>query len=62
MIKTSDILGHPDPLLGETSFPPGEGIGRSKPLLQASCVMGHDDRERRWLALQAMAGCFARQP
>src|SRR6266436_8836256 len=53
LIKTGDILCHPDPLPGEPSIPPGEGIGGSEPPPQASYVMGHDDRERRRLALQA---------
>ena len=53
LIKTGDILYHPDPLPGEPSIPPGEGIGGSKSPLQAQYVMGHDDRERRRLALQA---------
>ena len=53
LIKTGDILYHPDPLPGEPSIPPGEGIGGSKSPLQAHYVMGHDDRERRRLALQA---------
>ena len=53
LIKTGDILYHPDPLPGEPSSPPGEGIGGSKSPLQAQYVMGHDDRERRRLALQA---------
>ena len=53
LIKTGDILYHPDPLPGEPSSPPGEGIGGSKSPLQAHYVMGHDDRERRRLALQA---------
>jgi len=53
LIKTGDILYHPDPLPGETSIPPGDGIGGSKSPLQAHYVMGHNDRERRRLALQA---------
>jgi ubiquinone/menaquinone biosynthesis C-methylase UbiE len=38
---------------GEASVPRGEGIGGSDPPPQASYVMGHDDRERRRLGLQA---------
>lgn len=53
MIKTGNMLYHPDLLPGEPSIPPGEGIGGSKPPPQAHYVMGHDDRERRRLALQA---------
>ena len=48
-----DILDHPDPLTGEPSVPSREGVGGFKPPLQAQYVMGHDDRERRRLALQA---------
>ena len=48
-----DILYHPDQLPGESSIAPGEGIGGSKSPLQAHYVMGHNDRERRRLALQA---------
>jgi len=48
-----DILDYQDPLTGEPSVPSGEGVGGFKPPLQAQYVMGHDDRERRRLALQA---------
>jgi len=53
MTKTGDILCHLDQLPGEPSIPPGEGMGGPEPPPQASYVMGHDDRERRRLALQA---------
>jgi len=53
MVKTGDILYHPDPLPGKPSILPGEGIGGCKPPLRAHYVMGHDDRERQRLALQA---------
>jgi hypothetical protein len=36
-----------------SATPPVEVIGGSKPPPQAQYVMGHDDRERRRLALQA---------
>jgi hypothetical protein len=38
LIKTGEILYHPDPLPGETSIPPGEGTGGSEPPVQASYV------------------------
>ena len=53
MVKTGDLLYHPDPLPGGPSILPGEGIGGGKPPLPAHYVMGHDDRERERLALQA---------
>ena len=53
MVKTGDILNHPDPLPGERSILPGEGTGRSELPPQTQYVMGHDDRERRRLSLQA---------
>jgi len=43
------VLGNSE---SKPSIPPGEAIGGSKPP-QAHYVMGHDDRERRRLALQA---------
>jgi ubiquinone/menaquinone biosynthesis C-methylase UbiE len=52
-MKTGDILHHPDPLPGEPSIPQEEGIGGPGAPPRAQYVMGHDDRERRRLALQA---------
>src|SRR5215467_4474977 len=53
MVKTSVIPHHPEPLVRVPSFLLGEGTGGSGPPPQAQYVMGHDDRERRRLALQA---------
>src|SRR5215470_6721739 len=50
MVKTSVIRYHPEPL---PSFPLGEGTGGSGSPPRAHYVMGHDDRERQRLALQA---------
>lgn len=44
---------HSEPLPGAPSVPRGECNGESEPPLQKEYVMGHDDRERRRLALQA---------
>ncbi len=44
------VLGHSG---SKASIPLGESIGVSEPPLQARYVMGHSDRERRRLALQA---------
>jgi ubiquinone/menaquinone biosynthesis C-methylase UbiE len=53
MVETADIHCHPDPLAGQPSVPPGQGVGGSKSPLPSHYVMGHDHRERRRLALQA---------
>jgi SAM-dependent methyltransferase len=53
LIQMGDVLHHPAPLTGEPSVPSWEGVGGSRPPPQAQYVMGHDDRERRRLALQA---------
>src|SRR5215468_11553297 len=52
MVKTADIRYHPEPLRSMPSLPQGD-TGGSGPPPQASYIMGHDDRERRRLALQA---------
>src|SRR5712671_1324485 len=38
LIKTGEVLYHPDPLPGEDSISPGQGTGGSEPPLQASYV------------------------
>src|SRR5262249_1123434 len=53
LVKPGDILYHLDPLPGERRIATGERIGVSEPPPPAQYVMGHDDRERRRLALQA---------